>query len=148
VLDAILVVVWIVAVINAFNLIDGLDGLASGLAVISATGLCGILVLGHLSGAILVLVALAGACLAFLRYNFHPATIFLGDTGSMFIGLVLGVVALQSFTKNTFILSLARYGAGQCGAWQMVRNRLGPGNAPGSCRRTWNICIIGCSRAV
>jgi UDP-GlcNAc:undecaprenyl-phosphate GlcNAc-1-phosphate transferase len=106
VLDGVLVVVWIVAVINAFNLIDGLDGLASGLAVISATGLCGILVLGHLSGAVLVLVALAGACLAFLRYNFHPATIFLGDTGSMFIGLVLGVVALQSFTKNTFILSM------------------------------------------
>ena len=106
VLDSILVVVWIVAVINAFNLIDGLDGLASGLAVISATGLCGILVLGHLPGAIVVLVALAGACLAFLRYNFHPATIFLGDTGSMFIGLVLGVVALQSFTKNTFILSI------------------------------------------
>ena len=105
-LDGVLVVVWIVAVINAFNLIDGLDGLASGLAVISATGLCGILVLGHLSGPIIVLVALAGACLAFLRYNFHPATIFLGDTGSMFIGLVLGVVALQTFTKNTFFLSM------------------------------------------
>jgi UDP-N-acetylmuramyl pentapeptide phosphotransferase/UDP-N-acetylglucosamine-1-phosphate transferase len=107
VLDGILVVVWIVAVINAFNLIDGLDGLAAGLTIISATGLCGVLVLGHLSGAILVLVALAGACLAFLRYNFHPATIFLGDTGSMFIGLVLGVVALQTCTKNTFFLSLA-----------------------------------------
>jgi len=107
VLDGIMVVVWIVAVINAFNLIDGLDGLASGLAVISATGLCGVLLLGHQSGAILMLVALIGACLAFLRYNFHPATIFLGDTGSMFIGLVLGVVALQTFTKNTFFLSMA-----------------------------------------
>jgi UDP-GlcNAc:undecaprenyl-phosphate/decaprenyl-phosphate GlcNAc-1-phosphate transferase len=106
VLDDFLVVVWIVAVINAFNLIDGLDGLASGLAIISATGLCGILILGHAAGAIVVLVALTGACLAFLRYNFHPATIFLGDTGSMFIGLVLGVVALQTFTKNTFILSM------------------------------------------
>jgi UDP-GlcNAc:undecaprenyl-phosphate/decaprenyl-phosphate GlcNAc-1-phosphate transferase len=106
VLDGILAVVWIVAVINAFNLIDGLDGLASGLAIISATGLCGILVLGHLPGATLVLVALIGACLAFLRYNFYPATIFLGDTGSMFIGLVLGVVSLQTFTKNTFFLSL------------------------------------------
>src|SRR5262249_22459742 len=50
-------------------------------------------------------VALVGACLAFLRYNFHPATIFLGDTGSMFIGLVLGVVSLQTFTKSTFLLS-------------------------------------------
>jgi len=106
-LDGALVVLWIVAVINAFNLIDGLDGLASGLAIISATGLGGILVLAHQSGAVLVLVALIGACLAFLRYNFHPATIFLGDTGSMFIGLVLGTVALQTFTKNTFFLSLA-----------------------------------------
>ena len=105
-LDAIMVVVWIVAVINAYNLIDGLDGLASGLAIISATGLCGILVLGNLPGVVLVLVALIGACLAFLRYNFHPATIFLGDTGSMFIGLVLGVVSLQTFTKNTFFLSM------------------------------------------
>ena len=105
-LNVIFVVVWIVAVINAFNLIDGLDGLASGLAIISATGLCGILVLGNLPGVVVVLVALIGACLAFLRYNFHPATIFLGDTGSMFIGLVLGVVSLQTFTKNTFFLAM------------------------------------------
>jgi UDP-GlcNAc:undecaprenyl-phosphate GlcNAc-1-phosphate transferase len=105
-LDGILVVAWIVAVINAYNLIDGLDGLASGLAVISATGLCGILVLGNLPGVVVVLVALIGACLAFLRYNFYPATIFLGDTGSMSIGLILGVVSLQTFTKNTFFLSM------------------------------------------
>jgi UDP-GlcNAc:undecaprenyl-phosphate GlcNAc-1-phosphate transferase len=105
-LDGLLVVVWIVAVINAYNLIDGLDGLASGLAIISATGLCGILVLGNLPGVILLLVALIGACLAFLRYNFHPATIFLGDSGSMSIGLILGVVSLQTFTKNTFFLSM------------------------------------------
>jgi UDP-N-acetylmuramyl pentapeptide phosphotransferase/UDP-N-acetylglucosamine-1-phosphate transferase len=105
-LDGALVVIWIVAVINAYNLIDGLDGLASGLAIISATGLCGILLLGHVPGVALVLVALMGACLAFLRYNFHPATIFLGDTGSMFIGFVLGVVSLQTFTKDTFFLSM------------------------------------------
>jgi UDP-N-acetylmuramyl pentapeptide phosphotransferase/UDP-N-acetylglucosamine-1-phosphate transferase len=105
-LDGLLVVGWIVAVINAYNLIDGLDGLASGLALISATGLCGILVLGNLPGVMLPLVALIGACLAFLRYNFHPATIFLGDTGSMSIGLLLGVVSLQTFTKNTFFLSM------------------------------------------
>lgn len=105
-LDGFLVVVWIVAIINAYNLIDGLDGLASGLAVISATGLCGILILGHGSGVVLPLVALIGASLAFLRYNFHPATIFLGDTGSMSIGFILGVVSLQTFTKNTFFLSM------------------------------------------
>jgi UDP-N-acetylmuramyl pentapeptide phosphotransferase/UDP-N-acetylglucosamine-1-phosphate transferase len=105
-LDGLLVVAWIVAVINAYNLIDGLDGLASGLAVISATGLCGILVLGNMPGVMLPLVALVGACLAFLRYNFHPATIFLGDTGSMSIGFLLGVVSLQTVTKNTFFLSM------------------------------------------
>ncbi|MGO8698088.1 MAG: hypothetical protein ACLQVY_10260 [Limisphaerales bacterium] len=106
ILDASMVVVWIVAVINAYNLIDGLDGLASGLALISASGLCGILILGQLPGVILLLVALMGACLAFLRYNFHPATIFLGDTGSMSIGLILGLVSLQTLTKNTFFLSM------------------------------------------
>ena len=105
-LDGFLVVVWIVAVINAYNLIDGLDGLASGLAIISATGLCGILLLGKLPGVYLPLIALVGACLAFLRYNFHPATIFLGDAGSMSIGFILGVISLQTFTKNTFFLSM------------------------------------------
>ena len=105
VLDFSLAVFWIVAVINAFNLIDGLDGLASGLAVISAIGLCGIFVIGRAPGEMLVLVGLIGACLAFLRYNFHPATIFLGDTGSMFLGFTLGVISLQTFTKSTFVLS-------------------------------------------
>jgi len=62
--------------------------------------------LGNLPGDYLPLIALVGACLAFLRYNFHPATIFLGDTGSMAIGLMLGVVSLQTFTKNTFFLSM------------------------------------------
>jgi UDP-N-acetylmuramyl pentapeptide phosphotransferase/UDP-N-acetylglucosamine-1-phosphate transferase len=104
--DSLLVVVWLVAVINAFNLIDGLDGLASGLAIISATGLCGILLLAHQPADVLVLLGLIGACLAFLRYNFHPATIFLGDTGSMFLGFILGVVSLQTLNKNTFILSM------------------------------------------
>jgi UDP-GlcNAc:undecaprenyl-phosphate/decaprenyl-phosphate GlcNAc-1-phosphate transferase len=105
-LDSVLVVLWILATINAFNLIDGLDGLASGLAIISAIGLCGILLIGHLPGVMLVLVALIAACLGFLRYNFHPASIFLGDTGSMFLGFTLGVISLQTATKSTFILSL------------------------------------------
>jgi UDP-N-acetylmuramyl pentapeptide phosphotransferase/UDP-N-acetylglucosamine-1-phosphate transferase len=106
-LDCLLVVVWLLAVINAFNLIDGLDGLASGLAIISAVGLCGIFALGQFTGDVVVLVALIGACLGFLRYNFHPASIFLGDTGSMFLGFTLGVVSLRTLTKSTFILSLA-----------------------------------------
>jgi UDP-N-acetylmuramyl pentapeptide phosphotransferase/UDP-N-acetylglucosamine-1-phosphate transferase len=104
--DCVLVVIWLVAIINAFNLIDGLDGLASGLAIISAAGLCGILVMQQIPGDVLFLLGFVGACLAFLRYNFHPATIFLGDTGSMFLGFSLGVVSLQTFNKDTFLLSL------------------------------------------
>jgi UDP-N-acetylmuramyl pentapeptide phosphotransferase/UDP-N-acetylglucosamine-1-phosphate transferase len=106
VLDCLFVVLWIVAIINAFNLIDGLDGLASGLAIISAIGLGGMLLVGRLPGDLLVLVGLIGACLAFLRYNLHPVSIFLGDTGSMFIGLSLGAVSLQTLTKSTFALSM------------------------------------------
>ncbi len=104
--DNALVVFWLVAVINAFNLIDGLDGLASGLAIISAFGLCGILLLQQSPSDVLVLLGFIGACLGFLRYNFHPASIFLGDTGSMFIGFTLGVVSLQTFNKNSFLISL------------------------------------------
>jgi UDP-GlcNAc:undecaprenyl-phosphate/decaprenyl-phosphate GlcNAc-1-phosphate transferase len=105
-IDGLLVVVWLVAIINAFNLIDGLDGLASGLAIISAFGLCGILSMQQASGAVLILLGFIGACLGFLRYNFHPASIFLGDTGSMFIGFTLGVISLQTFNKNSFLISL------------------------------------------
>jgi UDP-N-acetylmuramyl pentapeptide phosphotransferase/UDP-N-acetylglucosamine-1-phosphate transferase len=105
-LDCALTVLWLVAIINAFNLIDGLDGLASGLAIISALGLCGILLMQQASGAVLLLVGFIGACLGFLRYNFHPASVFLGDTGSMFLGFTLGVVSLQTFNKNTFLISL------------------------------------------
>ncbi|HEU5396379.1 MAG TPA: hypothetical protein VFV81_04375, partial [Verrucomicrobiae bacterium] len=104
--DCALVVLWLVAIINAFNLIDGLDGLASGLAIISAVGLCGILLMQKAPGDVLVLLGFIGACLGFLRYNFHPASIFLGDTGSMFIGFTLGVVSLQTFNKNSFLISL------------------------------------------
>jgi len=105
--DFVLVVLWILLLINAFNLIDGLDGLASGLAIISAIGLCGVFYLNRMPGDALVLLGLVGACLAFLRYNFHPATIFLGDTGSMFIGFTLATVSLQTFTKGTVVLGIA-----------------------------------------
>lgn len=106
VLDCLVTVIWLVAIINAFNLIDGLDGLASGLAIISAVGLSGMLLMQKSPGEVLLLLGFIGACLGFLRYNFHPASVFLGDTGSMFIGFTLGVVALQTFTKNTFVISM------------------------------------------
>lgn len=106
-LGATLVVVWLVAMINAFNLIDGLDGLASGLAIVSSLGLAGMFVLQGSPGSAIVLMALVGACLGFLRYNFHPASIFLGDTGSMFLGFTLGLVSLETLNKGTLLLALS-----------------------------------------
>ena len=98
--------VWILTVTNAFNLIDGLDGLAAGLAVIAAATCGTILALrGHQPEALL-LVALAGAAVGFLRYNFHPATIFLGDAGSLLVGYVLAVTAITGWQKGATVLAV------------------------------------------
>jgi len=99
-------VFWFVAVINAFNLIDGLDGAAAGLAGIAALGLAGSFMFRHLPGDALVAMGLAGSCLAFLRYNFHPAEIFLGDSGSMFLGFVLAAIALSTGAKDTAVAAI------------------------------------------
>lgn len=96
--------IWIVTLINAFNLIDGLDGLSSGLATISLSFLWIVMQLtGILVGDIYVII-MVGSLLAFLYYNFYPSTIFLGDAGSMFIGYYIGVITLsqyKSFTLTT-----------------------------------------------
>ncbi len=87
-------IVWLVGLSNAFNLVDIMDGLASGLGVIAATFL---LVVALLNGRFMVAaftVALIGALLGFLRSNFYPAKIYLGDCGSLFIGLTLGALAM------------------------------------------------------
>jgi len=105
-LDLILSLIWCVALINAFNLIDGLDGLCSGLAYFSALG-CGIAYLMHGSpGDAIVSLILAGAALGFLRFNFSPARIFLGDTGSMFLGFALAAMAMQTSGKQTLIVTI------------------------------------------
>src|SRR4029077_4280074 len=86
---------WVLAITSSFNLIDGLDGLAAGSALFSTLVA---FVVAFLNGPNLVTVmtiALAGAILGFLRYTFNPATIFLGDSGSLFIGFVLSALALQ-----------------------------------------------------
>jgi UDP-GlcNAc:undecaprenyl-phosphate/decaprenyl-phosphate GlcNAc-1-phosphate transferase len=95
-----------VAMMNAFNLIDGMDGLASGLAAIAALGMCGALLLQRQPADVLVLLALLGSCLAFLRYNFHPASIFLGDAGSLFIGFALAAIALDTGSKGTAVAAI------------------------------------------
>jgi UDP-GlcNAc:undecaprenyl-phosphate GlcNAc-1-phosphate transferase len=93
-LRLVITIVWLVGLSNAFNLVDIMDGLASGLGVIAATFL---LVVAILNGRWMVAaftVALIGALLGFLKSNFSPATIYLGDCGSLFIGLTLGALAM------------------------------------------------------
>ncbi len=98
---------WLLAITNAFNLIDIMDGLACGTAAVAAMIL---LVFAHLDGsfeAATLLAGLAGSCLGFLRYNFHPARIFMGDTGSMFLGLMLGALAMNnSYTERNPLAAL------------------------------------------
>ena len=93
-LRIVITVLWLVGMSNAFNLVDIMDGLAAGLGVIAATFL---LVVALLNGRWVVAaftVALIGALLGFLRFNFFPASIYLGDCGSLFIGLTLGALAM------------------------------------------------------
>ena len=108
--DLALWIIWTVAIINAFNLIDGMDGLCAGLALISVFSLT-VLTIALRSGTdAIVLIVMLGTLLGFLRYNFNPAKIFLGDTGSMFIGFFIASVALVStgerFTAASLLLPL------------------------------------------
>ena len=99
-------VVWIVAVTNAVNLIDGLDGLACGVSTISAMSMLVIALLrvNELDVAVMM-SALAGACIGFLPYNFNPAKIFMGDTGSTFLGFVMATVSVNGMFKQYTIIS-------------------------------------------
>jgi UDP-GlcNAc:undecaprenyl-phosphate GlcNAc-1-phosphate transferase len=106
-LSAPLTVLWIVGITNAFNLVDGLDGLATGLAVIAAAACATLLVLRGESQSALVLLALLGAAVGFLPYNFNPATIFLGDSGSLLFGFVLAVTAITGSQKGATALAVA-----------------------------------------
>ena len=98
-------VFWIVLITNAVNFIDGLDGLAVGVSGIStATMLVIALLLGEESVAV-VLAALLGACLGFIPYNFNPAQIFMGDTGSTFLGFLLASMSVQGLFKMYAVIS-------------------------------------------
>jgi UDP-GlcNAc:undecaprenyl-phosphate GlcNAc-1-phosphate transferase len=94
---------WIVGVTNAMNLMDGLDGLCTGIAVIIGTTLTYIAWQAGYPEGVVVGVALAGALLGFLPYNFPPARIFLGDTGALFIGYCLSLLALEGYQKVTVL---------------------------------------------
>jgi len=102
-----LTILWVLAVTNAFNLIDGLDGLAAGSALFSTLVVFVVSLLEQTHLISLLTLALAGAILGFLRFNFNPATIFLGDCGSLFIGFILSAVALEGAQKAPTIVAVA-----------------------------------------
>jgi UDP-GlcNAc:undecaprenyl-phosphate GlcNAc-1-phosphate transferase len=99
-------VVWIVTITNAFNLVDGLDGLATGLAIIAGVTCATIVVMRGEYATAVILVALVGGLIGFLPFNFNPATILLGDSGSLLIGFVLAVSAITGWQKGATALAV------------------------------------------
>ena len=97
---------WIVGVMNAINLIDGLDGLAGGVGLFTVLTLFVVALVNGNPLVGLTSIALAGALVGFLRYNFNPASIFMGDSGSLFLGYVLAVTAISGSHKSSTVVSL------------------------------------------
>lgn len=104
--SAIATVVWIVAMINMMNFLDGLDGLAGGIGAISAGTLFLLAIFRGQADIALMAVLLVGACLGFLRYNFYPAKVFMGDSGSQVLGFLLAMISLVGTLKSTTLATL------------------------------------------
>ncbi len=98
---------WVIGITNAFNLIDGLDGLAAGSGLFSTLVVFVVAVFSHSTLVSLLTISLAGAILGFLRFNFNPATIFLGDCGSLFIGFMLSALAIEGAQKAPTVIAVA-----------------------------------------
>lgn len=98
-------VLWIVGLTNAVNLIDGLDGLAIGVSTISALTMLAIAILVSDVQVAIVMAALVGACIGFMPYNLNPAKIFMGDTGSTFLGYILACITIQGLFKFYAVIS-------------------------------------------
>jgi UDP-GlcNAc:undecaprenyl-phosphate GlcNAc-1-phosphate transferase len=102
-----LTVLWVIAITNSFNLIDGIDGLAAGSALFSTLAVFIVSLTSGNSYVSMLSLGLAGAILGFLRFNFNPATIFLGDSGSLFIGFMLSALALVGMQKSSTVVAIA-----------------------------------------
>ena len=100
-------IIWIVAITNAVNFIDGLDGLAVGVSAISTASLIVIALMVAEVNIAIILCALFGACLGFIPYNFNPAKIFMGDTGATFLGYILATLSVTGLFKMYAIISFA-----------------------------------------
>ena len=98
-------VIWIVAITNAVNLIDGLDGLACGVSTISSATMLVIALLVSEMEVAVMMAALVGACIGFLPYNFNPAKIFMGDTGATFLGFIMATVSVEGMFKQYPLIS-------------------------------------------
>ena len=105
-LDLVISVVWVLGITNAFNLLDNIDGLAAGTAAVAAGSFFFIAVMNDQNNGALLAIGLAGAMLGFLRSNFHPATIYMGDAGSLFIGFMMAYLGLKMRTTVTEIPQL------------------------------------------
>ena len=136
-LDVPLTVVWTIGISNAINLLDNMDGLSAGATGIAASFFFAIAALnGQLLVGMLAL-ALAGACLGFLRYNFNPATVFMGDTGTLFMGFLLAVIGMKlkasgpawwSFVLVVVVLALPIFDTSLVTAYRLwTRRRLAQG---------------------
>ena len=102
----IITVVWLVGITNAFNLIDGMDGLASGAALFSSLVILGVSISQERTLMIVVALVLCGALAGFLRYNFNPASIFLGDSGALFTGFLLAALSVLGTQKATTAVAI------------------------------------------
>ncbi len=100
-------IVWIVGVTNAVNLTDGLDGLAAGISTIASMSLLILIMFTDNLNLAIMTAALVGAGFGFLPYNFNPAKIFMGDTGSMFLGYMLACISVQGLMKTYTVISFA-----------------------------------------
>jgi UDP-GlcNAc:undecaprenyl-phosphate GlcNAc-1-phosphate transferase len=105
-LAAPLSIFWIVAMVNVVNLVDGLDGLAAGISTIAALTLMLIALQQSMVTQVILTAALAGAAIGFLRYNFNPAKIFMGDAGAMFLGFALAAISIQGVMKSALAVGV------------------------------------------
>jgi UDP-N-acetylmuramyl pentapeptide phosphotransferase/UDP-N-acetylglucosamine-1-phosphate transferase len=127
-------VIWLVGITNAINWLDGLDGLAAGVGGIAAVGLLSVSYSLHQPAAGLLAAALAGSCLGFLRHNFNPARIFMGDGGSYFLGFALAAISIvgpaKGLTSVSLLLPLLILSLPLADMSAVIMGRLSEGHSP------------------